>query len=174
MACVLDVAVLYLKRRDGTLRGEVLIDDEDYAWLSQWQWHAAGTPIPYVRRMIYTPRPEGGRTSIALPIHRQIMGLEQGDPLQVDHINRDTFDNRRQNLRVVTKAQNAQNTGARPGSSSVFRGVGWDRDTSKWRAYAMIEGRLRHLGRYDDEREAARVASDYRRLHMPCAVEPLL
>jgi hypothetical protein len=44
-------------------------------------------------------------------LHRAILGLEAGDVRQCDHINRDTLDNRRANLRMATVLENAHNRG---------------------------------------------------------------
>ena len=105
----------------------------------------------------------GGSKSV-VAIHRRIMGLSKGDGKFVDHINGDRFDNRRQNLRVITVAENAQNRVC-SGGSSQYRGV--YRFRNVWRA--KVNGK--HLGLFDDELEAARVAAAYRREHVPFANE---
>ena len=48
-------------------------------------------------------------------LHREVLGLTPGDGLETDHRNGDRLDNRRSNLRVATRAQNAQNVPARSG-----------------------------------------------------------
>ncbi len=100
-------------------------------------------------------------------MHRLILGLEAGDPLQADHINRDRLDNRRANLRAVTASQNRHNQGSRPGSSSTHRGVSWSEKRGRWEASVNVNGRAHFLGRFADELDAARVASEFRREHMP-------
>jgi hypothetical protein len=103
-------------------------------------------------------------------LHRAVMGLEPGDPRRIDHINGNTLDNRRSNLRIATVAQNAQNQGSR-GGSSEHRGVTWDRSRGKWMATAMLDGRRRTIGRFDSEDEAAAAAAAWRAKHMPFSAE---
>lgn len=103
---------------------------------------------------------------------REIMGLGPGDLRVVDHSDRDTLNNQRFNLRVVpSNAENNQNLGSYRGSSSRHRGVSWHQRQRKWVARCRLHGKLHWLGSFDDEAEAARVASDWRRQHMPYALE---
>jgi hypothetical protein len=99
-------------------------------------------------------------------MHREILGLEHGDPTEVDHRNGDPLDNRRQNLRVVSRAENAQNVPAR-GGTSPFRGVTWDKRKGRWMAQAKLGGRQRFIGYFDDDAEAGRAAAEWRRENMP-------
>lgn len=110
------------------------------------------------------PRSERPRQTFAM--HRQILGLEAGDGCEVDHRNGDGLDNRRSNLRLVTRAQNKQNVSAR-GGYSKHRGVTFDRRRQKWKAQVKLNGTTHNVGRFDDELEAARAASAFRRQHMP-------
>jgi hypothetical protein len=103
-------------------------------------------------------------------LHREVMGLERDDPRRVDHINRDTLDNRRANLRLATTAQNAQNQGSR-GGSSRYRGVTWDKAREKWMASAMLGGKRHTIGRFDSEDEAGAAAAAWRARHMPFSAE---
>jgi hypothetical protein len=99
-------------------------------------------------------------------MHRFVLGLRKGDPRKVDHKNRNRLDNRRENLRVVTSAENAQNLERNYGRSR-HRGVAWHKVTKKWRAVVRLDGRQHHLGYFDDEDEAGAVASAFRAQHMP-------
>lgn len=73
-------------------------------------------------------------------MHRVILDTDQF----VDHINHNTLDNRKCNLRVVTKAQNMMN--------SNFKGV--SRNGCKWYAHIKINQKMLNLGYYLDEEEA--------------------
>ena len=75
-------------------------------------------------------------------------------PLQVDHIDRDTGNNRPGNLRLCTQAQNSCNTASRSGSSSRFLGV--SRHRSKWRAELKSHGRRAFIAHFSSEEAAAR------------------
>jgi hypothetical protein len=144
-------------------RGDViawsLVDEDDVAYLNQWRWYLM--PAGYAWRS-YDRRP--------LYMHRQLLGLARGDRRQVDHINRQPLDNRRSNLRIVTPAQNGQNQRGK-GGTSRFRGVSWDTERQKWLAMAKVGDLKVNLGRFESEQEAARVASAWRREHMPFSNE---
>jgi hypothetical protein len=56
-----------------------------------------------------------GYSPNVIRLHREVLGLIKDDGMEADHINRDTLDNRRSNLRAVTHAQNVQNVGANQG-----------------------------------------------------------
>src|SRR5690606_13174711 len=79
--------------------------------------------------------------------------------ISIDHINGDRADNRLCNLRLATQAQNQQNvgkkeTGWRPNSSG-WKGVSWNKKSSKWQAEIRSNGQHRYLGMFDDIKEAA-------------------
>lgn len=86
-------------------------------------------------------------------MHRLIMGALPGQI--VDHINGDGLDNRRENLRIVSRAQNNQNARCFTGASK-FKGVAKHHYTHKWRAYISVGGRQVHLGFFTEELAAAR------------------
>jgi hypothetical protein len=104
-------------------------------------------------------------------MHREILGLKRGDGLEGDHINHDSLDNRRSNLRVVTSVGNSQNTSSQKKSTSIYRGVHWAKHANKWVAHIKIDGKTRHLGCFTDELQAARVAKAARMNAFPYAVD---
>jgi hypothetical protein len=137
------------------------VDAADFEWLSQWNWSAG--------RYVYRPvHANGKRTTLML--HRAILGLEHGDERQGDHINRDRFDNRRSNLRIVTGAQNWQNMPSK-GKTSRYRGVSWCKRDRLWLAQGTVDGRNHNLGRYAREEDAATAALSFRRERLPFAVD---
>jgi hypothetical protein len=89
-------------------------------------------------------------------LHRVIMGNPQGE---IDHINRDKLDNRRQNLRTATCSENRCNRGLQSNNTSGFKGVCWDERNQKWLSYVMINGKQIHVGRYKHKIKAAMVAA---------------
>lgn len=147
-----------LRRRDGTVHAYALVDDQDAHLLdTRWSMRNEGGYV------------QGSRGGQKVSLHRTVLGLGPGDP-EVDHRNRDRLDCRRENLIVGTHAANMQNVIARPGSSSRFRGVGWDKVNRKWQAYITLNGRMRKLGYRRDEVEAALLADAARRELMPFAL----
>lgn len=151
--------------RHGEVVAVALLDGNDHA-LAQYSWCLSGTNGYAIRRRRY-----GGGRREAIYLHRAVLGLQAGDPRQGDHINRDRLDCRRENLRIVTRAQNAQNVSADRGSASPYRGVHWNPTAQKWRAVAVLAGRRHSLGYFAREEDAAAAASAFRRENMPFAVE---
>jgi hypothetical protein len=91
-------------------------------------------------------------------MHRVIMDYP-APPLEIDHINKDRLDNRRTNLRVVTRSTNQRNrsSGKKVGSSSKYQGVCWSKNKNKWEAKIKLPtGKDKYLGRFFSEEEAAR------------------
>lgn len=152
-----------MRNRRGEVIAEALVDDELHAWLSRWAWSLGSHG--YAMRLT---RIDGRRCPVYM--HRQILGLERGDGRATDHINRDKLDNRRENLRIATQAENLQNRPSVRGSSSRYRGVSLNRQ-QRWCAAATINGRSHFLGSYADEDEAARVVAAFRAEHMPFSEE---
>jgi len=130
-----------------------LVDDEGFEELSKFKW--------YVRKFNgrYCAARSSGKIDgkySALLMHREILGLKPGDGLVGDHINHNTLDNRRNNLRVCTQTQNLRNRTSRKGSSSKFLGVNWDKTNKKWRAQIKSSGKSVYLGCFDSELKAAK------------------
>ena len=75
--------------------------------------------------------------------------------MSVDHINHDTLDNRKVNLRLCTIQENQRNQKIRVGTSSKFKGVSWDRRLGRWQVSLRSSGKSVYLGVYINEVEAA-------------------
>jgi hypothetical protein len=113
------------------IRAYALVDDGDFEDLNQHRWCLSD-----------------GRAVRTVLMHRQIMGE------RVDHRDRDPLNNRRENLRPATLAQNNQNKGLSRANKSGYRGVSWNKKREKWEAQAKLNYRSYHLGRYDTPEEA--------------------
>lgn len=83
-------------------------------------------------------------------LHREILQVMPGE--FVDHINRDIYDNRRSNLRICTRSQNAANSP--PPSGRKYKGV-WLRESGRYRAMIRVRRKAYHLGHFDTAEEAA-------------------
>jgi hypothetical protein len=140
-------------------RGVALVDAADAAMVGAYSWriHREG----YAERRVYA----GGKV-LAVLMHRELLGLVRGDGHQVDHVNGNTLDNRRANLRVCTNAENHQNLHERP-----YRGATWEARRNLWQARAKLAGKTHHLGRFATREEAATVAAAFRREHMPFSAD---
>jgi len=84
----------------------------------------------------------------------------------VDHINHDTLDNRKCNLRVVSPSQNQWNRIKRRNGSSRFKGVYRHPQTGRWMARIRCKRQEIYLGLYQSEEDAAKAYdAASRRLH---------
>lgn len=158
-----DVAKITVVQRNGR-KHEFLIHATDLAKLEDWDsiWalkHKTGKFYAVLYKY-----DKGISTQCYL--HRIIMDASDG--IFVDHINRNTFDNRKENLRLATKQQNGENlTGANRDSKSGIRGVSWNLQNKKWLAQVKVKGCAYYLGLYEDIKEAETVVVTFRRKHMP-------
>lgn len=136
-------------------RGYVaLVDDADFEWLSQWKWtytKARNGPGYAVRFQRF-----GAGVRAHIKMHRAIVNPPDG--FQVDHINRNSLDNRRSNLRIATTTQNNWNHYHKLAASG-YRGVHWSPEEQKWYARIQVNGHRMRLG-YFRERVAAAHAYD--------------
>lgn len=87
-------------------------------------------------------------------MHRLILGLPFGDRRHGDHIDGNGLNNRRSNLRIVTRRQNAMNRRGDDGSSSQYKGVYLYKNGS-WQSYIYAKGKRHHLGYFAEEVDAA-------------------
>lgn len=127
-----------------TKRGvAIIVDDEDFAALPPNGWYLKDGYAQRSKRI--GPRKEGKK--IIIPMHRMIMGLEAGDPRQVDHVNGDTLDNRRANLRICSKDENCRNRRVHSNNRLGIKGVSAHGD--KFRSEIQINKRRIYLGLHD-------------------------
>ena len=122
-----------------------VIDDEDLPLVVGLHWQAKpGAGGKWYAR--HVSRTSEGFWSVYM--HRLILDAEQ-----VDHVNGDGLDNRRQNLRLATAHQNNRNRA--PGGSLGYKGVTLTKATGRYRAVIRVEGQLKHLGYFTTPEQAA-------------------
>lgn len=129
-------------------RGKLaIVDPDDFGMLEKHSWRT--TEKGYAAASILI---DGKRQNVRM--HRLIMGLPNGDPRKVDHINGNRLDNRRSNLRICTAAENNRNARIGNTNTSGLKGVHWDKINQVWRAQIHVNGRNRTLGRFKDQEQA--------------------
>lgn len=137
-------------------QGQVaLVDNEDYARVSQRNWYATKTMYGYYAAG-WTPMVKGKRSGLLM--HRVIMGAKKGQ--EVDHRDGNGLNNQRYNLRFCTGSQNLQNQriSTHPSKLSKYKGVTWHKGGRKWQVAIRGENKKNYyLGSYADEIKAARV-----------------
>lgn len=121
-----------------------IIDDED-SWVFQYNWWAWE-----FKGCVYA-----GTTIQKRKVKLQNLLLPSKPGFLVDHKNRNTLDNRRENLRYATKSQNNANS-FRPRTLSGFRGVYPQPQSKNWYAAITYAGKRLYIGTYSSKEEAAR------------------
>lgn len=132
-------------------RGETsLVDPELYEGLNQYSWKVTDTG--YACRSL--PREDNRRPTLYLHVYVvELCGMSIPEGHEVDHINRNRLDNRKENLRVVTKAVNRWNQSSNSRNLSSVRGVCWCKQTGKWR----VQVGKTQIGRFDTLEEAKEI-----------------
>ncbi len=131
-----------------------LVDDKNYDWLNQWKWTLSkGRHTYYAKRNIKLPN---GKYQVIL-MHREILGLKQGDGKLVDHKDNNGFNNKADNIRICNNTENHQNGKAHKDGTSIYKGVFWDKRTQKWAVCIQINSKPRWLGRHSSEIDAAKI-----------------
>jgi len=144
----------YAFRRIALTQGRfAIVEQEGYYALSRFKWTLLNCHRrQYAIRSVWDERERKNRHIF---MHRLVMSPP--DDMYVDHINGDGLDNRRANLRVVSRLHNCWNRRkqATP-SSSRFKGVTKRKGSKKWKACIRFDKRLIDLGLFEDEVEAGR------------------
>lgn len=123
-----------------------LIDNEDYEAISAYKWFFNNG---------YAGRRNGGDRIItkSITMHRAI--LNPAPDLEVDHINGNRLDNRRQNLRICTRQQNMMNKRPYKNKTSKYKGVCWNKVSGKFIAHIRNNGKFIYIGQSDNQKELA-------------------
>ena len=130
----------------------VLVDDEDAPLLSRYTWKIK--PSKRSNGYLSSSTRKNGK-SISMYFHRIVLGVT-GNEI-VDHINGDTLDNRKANLRITTSQGNNRNMKKKIMINKTSRFKGPSLKTGKWEVCIRHSGKQHYLGRYKTEEEAAYV-----------------
>lgn len=129
-----------------------LVDDEYFDLVSKYKWCCyEDCNTFYASRGVWNKSTK--RTS-SISMHRFIMNPVNN--VQVDHINGDGLDNRKSNLRIVTRSQNIQNSRKRKDNKAGYKGVYWLKPNNRWRALITVNGKRVSLGLFDDRESAGK------------------
>lgn len=126
---------------------EALLDDEDYNKIKEdfknMKWCVSKN-----RKSLYVQkRTDKGKVYL----HRYIMKNPKGI---VDHINHNTLDNRKENLRIVNNADNLRNGTVRANNTTGKSGVYFRKDRNKYIARIKVNYETINLGSFDTLEEA--------------------
>lgn len=129
-----------------------LVDKDDLHLLGNWSWK--------VHKGVVCR--SDWKTKKTVILHRLIMDAPDG--MVIDHINHDTLDNRKSNLRICTHQQNIMNSRKRKGNNtSKYKGVSYDKK-HKWRMKITKDGISTDISGFDTEEDAARAYNEYAKM----------
>lgn len=133
-----------------TSKGErFYFDKEDFQKINSYCWYIDN----YGYVVTDSHKYHGVKNKKNLRMHRIIMDYWD-NKLDIDHINNNKFDNRKSNLRLVTRSQNFMNKDKQSNNTSGVTGVYWDKSRNKWMAAIQVNGKQINLGRYDNKKDA--------------------
>lgn len=121
---------------------EAIVDEDDYDMLAAYKWHV--TFYGYARH----------HSREAIWMHRLILNAPANK--QVDHINGNRLDNRKENLRLCSNRLNTANQGIKSNNTSGYKGVTWDKRKKKWMAQYTLDYKHYFIGYFDNLIEAAK------------------
>jgi hypothetical protein len=129
---------------------EILLDKDDEEKFGKLKWYINNNG--YLVRSVHSSN-NGIQTSKTVILHRLIMNCPKD--MEVDHINRNKLDNRKQNLRIVTHRENMYNYSMPKHNTSKFLGV--SKRWGKWAAVISLKGKSKYLGSFLTKEEASQV-----------------
>ena len=130
-----------------------IVDDTDFEELSKYKWYA----LRHRTGKIYAMTTIDGRTIF---MHRSLMGASKFSE-KIDHINGDSLDNQRANMRVCTNSENMMNRGITRRNKSGAKGIQFK--CGKWTCVIGFSGKAIYLGRFenlDDAKKAYDLAAE--------------
>jgi hypothetical protein len=126
-----------------------IVDAEDYDYLMQWKWCVnINKQFPYAQRSINYKTPAGKKTTTVVKMHRSIMNPARN--MVIDHLNHNTLDNRKSNLKVCTHRENMMNLKIQ--NKNGYIGV--NKDRGKFKANVYMDGKVKCIGRFTEAIDA--------------------
>lgn len=152
--------------RKGVVEAYAMVDDEDYDYLTQWNWMVHQDKDDRKRNTSYAQMIRGRQYDGTKKMHRFLM--ERHHTIQpqdlIDHKDTNGLNNQKVNLRICTSSQNSSHRAKFSGPhSSRFKGVSFDRKSEKWRAELMVNRKRVYFQLWAYERDAA-IAYDIKAL----------
>jgi hypothetical protein len=134
-------------------RARATVNDGDFESLATFEWFLADKAA-----CVYRVKVDGSLE----PMSHTILGRPPGGNMW-DHRNGNVCDNRRENLRLASEAQNSRNRRKISSARHRFKGV-WKK-ANHWEAYICIDGKRTYLGCFATEQEAAEAYDRAARQH---------
>lgn len=155
-----------IKLIHSTYRKYALVNNSDYEWLNQWKWYwVPTTPKPgvgYAQRVQWMG---SGKKMHQISMHRLITGCVYGDGKKVDHVNGNSLNNQRYNLRVTDNFGNTRNARKKSSNTSGYKGVSHSANRKKWVVNIRVDGKQIRVGTYANLIKAAKVYDEFALKH---------
>lgn len=126
-----------------------IIDTEDLEYIKSYglRWHIRNDKNTKTQYAISTrwEMKNGELKHIIYALHLLILNTKKGE--YVDHINHDTLNNKKENLRVTTNSNNTRNRKSKNSNNkSGYRNVCWLKDVGQWCVQLQLDGKNTRLG----------------------------
>jgi hypothetical protein len=131
-----------------------LVDDEDFEYLNQWRWCLRGTGNGKFYAIRGFRKSKKCNVTCSISMHRQLMKPEKG--YVIDHLDGNTLNNQKNNLRICTQSQNIANSKISILNTSGYKGVRYNKQNKRYYAVITFNRRAISLGGYIDIIDAAR------------------
>ncbi len=142
-----DICYITLTDRWGETVAIAMVDAEDYEKVKGHKWYFTKTSVME------------WKNKKGVKLHRLIMGNVKKYK-EVDHINHDILDNRKQNLRVATHKENLRNQKIPKNNKSGYKGVYWVDRANRWVASIRNNAKTIHLGYFNSIHDAAKAYNE--------------
>ncbi len=142
------ISYIIIRNKQNVDIAEVIVDTEDIDRIIKYKWTIgtwgyAGTTID----------------NKSVLLHRFV--LNEYDKNRIpDHINRNVLDNRKCNLRIADKSDNAANSKVNSNNTSGVKGISWSKEVNGWRAYITRHKHRYELGIFKDKEKAIEARLD--------------
>lgn len=142
-----DYALMFLYKKEKIV-AETKIDKDTVSFVKKYKWHldGHGYVATRIKNKIYR-------------LHGLVLNNSDKNKVH-DHISGNKLDNRKENLRLITQAQNVINKNIQSNNTSGRVGVSWFKSTKKWSSYIQVDGKKISLGYFYDFEDAVRARQD--------------
>lgn len=131
-----------------------LVDDEDVEKLNKYKWsvHTDGYAVRGILDKDYYYKNNRKKKILTIYMHRFVMNTPKN--MEIDHINGNRLDNRKSNLRIVTRFQNKMNHRLYKNNTSGYSGVVWDKQRQSWKATISSNNEILFQKLFKDKQDA--------------------
>ena len=138
---------------------EVMIDDEDARRVSAMKWHVNRKNerlygLQYFENQQVYYDSKGKWKCHTISLHRFIMGCVTGDGKIIDHIDCNSLNNQKENLRFCSVRENSCNQRLSKRNTSGYKGATFNKRERIWYSTIRVKGKTIYLGRFNSPEEA--------------------